>query len=159
MVSKIYQQRAKDVMCREVVTVNPQDTVHSALRLMVENQVSAIPVVDGHEKCVGMISSSDIVELTKDIDGELESLQVGASAQAWLAQGLMRNTTDESIEQLMSVDVASVVPDALLTEVASKMLRNRVHRVPVVDKSGRLLGLVSTTDIMAAFADSAMSDQ
>ncbi|MCA9229430.1 MAG: CBS domain-containing protein [Planctomycetales bacterium] len=155
---RIYQQRAKDVMCQEVVTVDPGDTVHSALKLMVENQVSALPVVDRHNVCVGMISSSDIVELTKDIDEEFESLEETGTASAWLAQWLVRNTTHESIEQIMSVDVASVGPDALLSSVASKMLRNRVHRVPVVDSHGRLLGLVSTTDIMAAFADSALPE-
>ncbi len=155
METGIYKQRVRDVMSRDVVSVHSQETIHEALRLMVENRVSALPVVDRTNRCIGMVSSSDLVELTKDLEDEFESLEEDPTAELWLVKRLVNNTTHEVVDDLMSGDVASVRPEALLSKVATVMLRNRVHRLPVVDHDDRLVGIISTMDILAAFADSA----
>ena len=49
----MYEMRVKDVRVKDVVNVNPPDTLDEALNLIVENRVSALPVVDGHRRCVG----------------------------------------------------------------------------------------------------------
>lgn len=151
----IYKQRAKDVMSRDVVSVHSHATVHEALKLMVENRVSALPVVDRSNRCIGMVSSSDLVELTKDLEDELESLENDPATELWLVKRLVSSTTHETVDELMSGDVASTRPEALLSNVATTMLRNRVHRLPVLDTDDHVVGIISTMDILGAFADSA----
>ena len=59
------------------------------------------------------------------------------------------------VSELMTDTVATVGPDTSLTDAAREMLRDRVHRLPVVDEKQRLLGIVSTMDLLGAFADGA----
>ena len=155
MTNGIYKQRAKDIMSKDVVTVHPQDTVHDALKLMVENRVSSLPVADRRNRCLGMVSSSDFIELTKEMDDEFDGLLEGPSGEISLVKTLVDETTHGRIDEVMSEDVASVDPEMLLSKVAALMLRNRIHRVPVLDKDDCILGIISTTDILAAFVDSA----
>ena len=55
MTTTTNELRVKDVMSKHVVAISPADTLHEALELIVENRVSALPVVDGRERCVGML--------------------------------------------------------------------------------------------------------
>ena len=56
-----HQLAASDFMQRDVVTVAPDDTLRDALALMTENHVTGLPVMDGKSRCVGLITSSDIL--------------------------------------------------------------------------------------------------
>ena len=156
MTTGIYRLRAKDVMSNDVVFVHPEDSINEVLQLMVENRVAALPVMDRSQRCIGMISSSDLVEITKDLDNEMKSLDATESISiGWLAKRLVNQTTQEQVCEVMSENVASVRPDTPLAEVAAKMVRERVHHLPVLDIQERLVGILSTMDIMAALADSA----
>ena len=74
MATSVYSIRAKDVMSRDMVTINAKDTVHDALQLMAENKVSALPVVDRNGQCIGIVSTSDIVDVTRDLEEGLDIL-------------------------------------------------------------------------------------
>ena len=54
----------KDVISHDVVSINPQDTLREALSTMVENHVSALPVVDSRGHCVGIISVTDLLGMS-----------------------------------------------------------------------------------------------
>ncbi len=156
MAKDVYDRRAKDVMSRDVVTIDAKDSAHDALQLMAENSVAALPVVDRQSRCVGFVSTSDFVEVTRDMDAGLSELE-NADQALWGAylERLGDNIAHQSVTELMSESVVSVGPDAPLFEVASRMLREHVHRLPVVDGNDRLLGIVSMTDILAAFVECA----
>ena len=66
--SDVYEKRVKDVMSRDLVTIDAKDSVHEALQLMAENKVAALPVVDRQGRCVGIISTSDLVDVTRDLE-------------------------------------------------------------------------------------------
>ena len=76
MAQNIYDKRVKDIMSRDTVTLNAEDTVHEALTLMGENRVSALPVVNAHDQCVGILSTSDLVDMTRDVDDDLYQLDL-----------------------------------------------------------------------------------
>lgn len=152
MSSRLYEQLAKDVMSKDVVTVNARDTVHDALEVMIENKVSALPVVDHQGHCVGMLSTHDFVDVTYELDEGLTALE--HESELWwgsFVRNLSQNVGQQSVMDLMTEDVVSVRPDTPLVEAASVMLRERVHRLPVVDHEGRLLGIVSMSDVLRAF--------
>lgn len=152
-----YQTRVKDVMSKGVVSARSGDTVHEALVLMDENRVHALPVVDHRDRCIGMFSSTDILELTREIEGELGDLdRLSEESRLGLSDLVSRHSLgQQTIGELMSDDVASVGPDSTLVEASQKMLRYHVHRLPVVDEQQKLLGIVSTMDVLKAFVGGA----
>ena len=156
MTTAATQVRVQDVMSKNVVAVGPEDSLHDALALIVENRVSALPVVDGRERCIGMLSTSDLIDLTHDLDDALHNLgRPGDNQRPWLFERLAEVLGSERVATQMTENVATIGPAMLLPEAAGLMLRNRVHRLPVVDESERLLGILSTTDILGVVADDA----
>ena len=156
MNNNIYTHRIKDIMSRDVVTINAGDTVHEARTLMGENRVSALPVVDGHSHCVGILSTSDLVDMTRDVDDDLYHLDmVDPTSRRFLLEKLAHSMGGETVQSFMSEVVMTIDAETTLGKATREMLRNRVHHLPVVDSSDRLIGIVSTIDILSEFADGA----
>lgn len=148
----IYKRVAKDIMTKHVATIHSQETIHDALLLMGENRLSALPVVNQTGKCVGMISQSDIISMARDKDIEDSEMVAAKNSAADLLFGgvALDEITNERVEDMMSDRVVMAAPDESVTEVADKMLEQEVHHIPVVDGEDRLIGIVSTMDILAA---------
>jgi CBS-domain-containing membrane protein len=153
MTKNPYRLRVKDVLSKDVVTISVDDTLQTALEHMAESRLSALPVVDGHERCVGILSASDIVEIARNLNEEMHDL--GRSDEAsyeWLRDNLANHDlARRTVEEFMTDSVATVTADVSLADAARDMLRYRVHRLPVVDKKGTLLGIISTMDVLTAF--------
>ncbi len=155
MARDLYSIHVREIMSKEVVTVAPHDSLHESLQLMVENKVTAVPVVDGHDRCVGMLSSSDFLEITSDLDGELSELEgLEGAAERWVVKQLGKGIGHDQVADHMTDHVATISSEAKLIEAAAVMLRNHVHRLPVIDASHRLVGIVSTMDLMRAWVES-----
>ena len=156
MSTNVYEKRVKEVMSRDLVTIDARDSVHDAIELMAENKVAALPVVDRQGKCIGFLSSSDLVEVTREVDAGLSELE-GSDQTLWGAylDKLGDHVGHQNVIDLMSEEVVAIDADAPLFDAASKMLREHVHRLPVLNSKGVLLGIVSMTDILRAFVDSA----
>ncbi len=156
MSNNVYQKRIKDVMSRDVVTIDAADTIHEALTLMGENRVSAIPVVDRADNCVGILSTSDLVDMTRDLDDDLYSLDlVDPTSRRFLLDKLAHSMGAEPVQSFMSEAVTTVDAETTLATATREMLRNRIHHLPVVDSNGHLIGIVSTMDVLEAFANGA----
>lgn len=152
----IYDRKIKDIMSRDVVTLSAGDTIHDALVLMGENRVSALPVVDRHNHCVGILSTSDLVDMTRDVDDDLYHLDlVDPTSRRFLLDKLAHSMGAETVQSFMSETVATVEPNTTIARATREMLRNRVHHLPVVDDNNHLLGIISTMDVLAEFADAA----
>lgn len=156
MPHELYHQRVKDAMNRDVVTVHVQDTVQDALNLMLENKVSGLPVLDHQGKCVGMLSSRDFMDMTHELDMDFdEDLSVSGVWWNSFMRGLSENIGAKSVMDLMSEDVVSVRADDLLVDAARIMLREKIHRLPVLGAHKRLIGIISTTDMLRALVAAA----
>jgi CBS domain-containing protein len=149
--------RLTDVISHDVVYVNPQDTLREALSVMVENRVSAMPVLNVHGRCVGVISVTDLLAMTKDLSDELNALsEAGRLDHEALVEKLEHaDVLTDQVKDWMSPDVVSVEVNSTLQHAAHQMLRNRVHRLIVLDKDNHVVGVVSTMDLLAAFAGDA----
>lgn len=147
----------QDVLSKDVVAVTVADTVQDALAMMVENRVSALPVVTAKEVCVGILSATDLIALTRDLNDDLSQMQVGELNHQWLLDQLAaQDFGRRRVDELMTDVIETVRPETTLIEAGRLMLRNRIHRLPVVDDEGHLLGIVSTTDLLTAFVDGAI---
>ena len=145
----------KEIISTDVVSINPRDTIREALDVMVENHVSALPVVDVRGHCVGVISVTDLLGMTKDLSDELNALsETGGFDHEVLVQKLERaDLLTELVQDLMTTDVISVGVESTIKHAAKQMLENRVHRLVVLDFNHCVVGVVSTMDLLAAFAD------
>jgi CBS domain-containing protein len=153
---QLYRRRVKEVMSRQVVTISVNDKVHDALELMMENRVSALPVVDHRGRCVGILSTSDFVDVTYELDEGLSAVE--HQSEIWwrlFVKNVSQNIGQQSLMDMMTEDVISSSPDDLVVKAASTMLRERVHRLPVLDNERRLLGIISTTDVLRAMVEAA----
>ncbi len=153
MTSKFGDQPVKSVMSRQVVSISHHETLHEALRLMTDNRVAAIPVVDQHDTCIGILSTSDLIDVTREVDEELYQHEDDDSPRGWLVGLLADRLGHQHVESVMTDSVATVSPTTTVTDAAAEMLENFVHRLPVVSDSGKLLGIVSATDILRALVD------
>lgn len=154
MTEKAHQRRVKDIMSRAVVTLDADDTIHDALELLVANRVSALPVVDKRNNCIGILSTTDLVDFTRDIGDDVREVdELDPSSRRWLVDKLLHTVGQESVGVYMSEGVATVDLECSLSSAAREMVRNRVHHLPIVDHRGQLAGIISTMDILAAFAD------
>lgn len=154
MCSDPYKMTVGDVMSRDVVSVMADDTVHDCIQRMVENRVYSLPVLGMHNECVGFISSSDLMEVTQELDEDLSDLEnADAVTGRWLLERLMEGVGHTKVAEVMSEDVATVGEDTRLSKAAREMLRNGVHRLPVVNLKDHVVGIISTTDILSAFVD------
>lgn len=149
MVVGIYKQTAKDVMTKHVTTLRTNDTIHYALMMMAENDLSAIPVVDPAGRCVGIITQRDIITEAREKDVE-DSERSENRPPHMLPMGSVSldELTNERVDDMMSEKVVTVGPGDAVTDVADRMLKGGIHHIPVVDEDDQLLGIVSTMDIL-----------
>src|SRR5262249_41849773 len=109
--------RAADVMVHDVVTVTPDTSVAEAVRLLIERDISALPVIDQQRHLVGMLSEADLMRRaeigTEPAPGWLESL-VGAST---LAEEFARSH-GKKVGEVMTQGVIAVAEDTPLSEIA-----------------------------------------
>jgi CBS domain-containing protein len=153
----LFQRRVKHVMSKVVITADAQDTLHEALVLMHENRLATLPVVDQRERCVGIISASDLVELASQLEQEISDLgKVSEISRQWLVDRLTQHDLgQQKLAERMTAAVMSIDAEATLSVAAAEMLRHRVHHLPVLDEHGKLRGILSTMDILNAFVEAA----
>jgi CBS domain-containing protein len=152
----IYRQHVRDVMVKHVVAVHANDQVSDALKTMLENRVSALPVVDAHDCCVGVISATDLLHVAQQLGGELEALHQAEGLSRELLEEQLERTgfSNQVVQEVMTHSAVTVEPDSTLVTAAAAMIRNHIHRLAVTDAKGKLLGIVSTMDIIRALAES-----
>ena len=143
----IYKQTVKDIMTKHVTTLRADDTIHYAIMMMAENDLSAIPVVDHLGKCIGMITQRDIITEAREKD--VEGLERVEAYNVLAFRGVMLDElTNERVQDMMSEKVVGVHPDDAVTQVADKMLEQSIHHLPVMNDDNEILGIISTMDIL-----------
>ncbi len=149
-----YSELVGDVMVPEVHTVSVGQTLHEVLDVMLENGVATVPVIDDGRRCVGMIAAVDLLAPTHSLDHDLQELAtVSQEGREDFVDIFERSGLSESmVEDFMSTNVVSVSASTPLPDAAVTMLENQIHHLAVLDESSRLVGILSTMDILNAFA-------
>lgn len=118
--------KVRDIMTANPATCDPETSAEQAARLMEQHDCGALPVVQkDSRRLVGMVTDRDL-------------------AIRGLAHGKGGNTP---VRELMTANVATVQEDDDVADVEKVMARQQVRRVPVVDDSGRPVGLVAQADL------------
>lgn len=117
---------ARDVMTPNPACCTPTMTLDEVAKLMVHNDCGEIPVIDGSDQPVGVITDRDIVCRV-------------------VAEG--KNPTAYTAEQFMSQPIVTVPADTPLDEVVATMEKHQIRRMPVVDEQGSCVGIISQADL------------
>lgn len=126
--------RCSDIMSRDVITAGPQDTVDEAWQRLAHHRVKALPVIDAAGKLVGIVSLHDFF--------------IGQSAP--VPNQLPRMSTARRVEDIMTRRVRSAGPEQPIAELVKGFSDGGLHHLPVVDAGGRVVGMVTQSDLVAA---------
>jgi len=113
---------AKDIMTRDVITVEPTTSVRDLARILSQKRISGVPVVNSKGKILGVVSEADIV-----------------------------GKKGKQVKAIMTKRVISVTEDTPVEEIAALMIGHKIKRVPVM-RGDKLAGIVSRADIVSAIA-------
>jgi CBS domain-containing protein len=150
--------QVKDVMTRNVISVGPEESVLKAARLMLQNRISGLPVIDKDGELVGIVTEGDF----------LRRSEIGTQRRRpkWLefivGPGRLAedyvHASGRKVDEIMTLDPCVVGEDDSLEKVVTLMQRRRVKRLPVM-RDGRIVGIVSRANLMHGLASLARDAQ
>ncbi len=117
--------KAKDLMTKEVITVNEEMSVVNLAKILCENKISGVPVVDKDKKLVGVVTEKDLINI--------------------IFSGNVRNT---KVGDIMSRNIIKFTPDTDIDKIALAISEKNVRRVIIVDDKDKVVGIVSRRDII-----------
>ena len=141
----------KDVMTKEVITVNENDTVEKSASILAKHDLSGLPVVDDNGRVVGIITEGDLIKHNSEV-------QVPAFLE--ILGGIIYlddpNKYLDDVKKSMGYFVKTVMTDDVITinqnekveDAASLLVRKKIKKLPVLDEDGKLVGIISRKDVM-----------
>ena len=146
--------KARDIMTPDPITVAPDAGVVEAARLMTDNNVGALPVIDDG-RLVGLVTEGDLIMQDVRIEYPtyiqlLDGFIMYPPAHARFEHEL-KKAVAATVEDVMTAEPVTVSADAPIEDVATLLSERDVSRLPVLD-AGRLVGIVSKHDIVRAIA-------
>ena len=143
--------QVRDVMTRNVISVKAEEPILTAVRLMLQNRISGLPVVDTSGALIGIVTEGDFLRR-----GEIGTTRKRSKwLEFLLGPGRLADeyvhTSGRKVSEVMTPDPSTVSEDDALETVVKLMERHRIKRLPVVRK-GQLVGIISRANLMHALA-------
>lgn len=144
--------KARDVMTSPVVTVGESATVAEVAGILVSKRISAVPVVSQAGRLVGIVSEGDLLHRVEaGTERPRPWWLLVISGDRPLAADYVKSHTTR-ITDVMTRDVRTADPEMPLDEIAELLGKAHIKRVPIVNKDGELVGIVSRANIIQAIA-------
>lgn len=141
-----FERRSGGISCgaamsRDVATVTPDTSLEAALMLLRKHSIKALPVIDSERRVIGILTQTDLVD---------RAASLRAGLQAGLGAVFRRHGGRAVVADIMSSPVLTATPDLPLGRLIPIMSDAGHHHLPVVDEEGKLAGIVTQTDVIAA---------
>lgn len=142
--------KVSEVMHREVATLHPDSPITAVVELLLDKDFTAVPVVDDQDKVVGMVSDNDL--LTRG--GMKVTISLKRATDLDYVRGLHDSLENphHKVSEVMTRQVVTITPDAILARAARLMVEKHLKRLPVVDSDGKLVGILGRLDILNTIA-------
>jgi CBS domain-containing protein len=153
-------RKVKEFMKKKVLYFTPGDSIFEVAKKLSHHNISGAPVID-KDKVIGVISDADIIKFMKlelpEESGAISESELGVSLMFLdlvkrhldLSKELKKMSSTK-IKDLMSTAVVSIDPEASIHDAATLMQKSDVHRLPVIDDKGKLVGIISRADLIRA---------
>jgi CBS domain-containing protein len=136
----------KDVMSTHVIAVRQNASYKDMAAMLHEQRVSAFPVLDEHNKVIGVVSESDL--LTKEaLEGTVPGM-----LQSMMSQREHARASAVTAAELMTKPPVTIGPDEPVTQAARLMYSRRLKRLPVTSDDGTLIGIVTRADVLSVYS-------
>ena len=144
----------RDIMDTDVPTVTVADSVETVLRVLRDNELPGVPVVNEGGRCVGIITEADLVISEEGADLHLPHYFQLFGGVVFLEsmshfEERVRKAFASSAGDMMTPNPLTIEPDATVREAARLIARKKHNRLPVVEH-GRLVGVVTRVDVLDA---------
>ena len=132
------------IMTKVVISVLPDADILTASRILSENRVSGMPVVDKDNHVLGVISEGDILSAV----GMGEHHNFKDIVRRMLGEAVPKSQTTSTVENAMSSPAVTAKLETDVREAAAVMNDRKIKRLPVIDQEKRLIGIISRADIV-----------
>ena len=132
--------RVKNRMTHNPITASPKTNYNEALRIMQQNDIKHLPILDSHEKLVGIVTHNDMLEAEPSPVTSLSVFEIAS---------LLEKVTMETI---MKRPVLAIHENCSITNAANFMLSNEIGCLPVM-REDKLVGIITDTDIFKIFIE------
>ncbi|AOT71699.1 CBS domain-containing protein [Geosporobacter ferrireducens] len=143
--------KAKDIMNRQIITVTEEMTVDETARILLDNKISGVPVVDEQNKVIGIVSETDLIYREKHLHipsfiSILDGVIFLESTKELEYQ--VRKMAAFKVKDVMTKKVLTIHEDTELEDIVDKIVEKKINRLPVIDSEGKLVGIVTRSDIL-----------
>ncbi len=128
-----------EIMTTDVIFLRPGDTMEKVADIFRMNNIHHIPIIDENGKVVGIVSQSDYHKILHGFT--LFKTEKSEEYNKAILRSLL-------VKEVMTKQVAKLNPDDKLTVAAGYFRENLFHAIPVVDRKGSLVGIISTYDML-----------
>lgn len=142
--------KARDIMSREITTVYPDTEIIQAANLMLARHLNGLPVVDREGRLKGIICQSDLMAQQRKIPLPSYFVLLDSAIQLTTSheiEHVIKKMAATKVADAMTRDPVTVEPETSLEDIATLMVENGIHTVPVLDK-GWLVGVIGKEDIL-----------
>lgn len=147
--------QAIDIMTPKVVSVGPDAEVREIAQLLLKHRISAVPVVDGEHRVIGIVSEGDLMRRVKDDSDQRHSWWLSLFAGGKDAGDYVKSHGRKAHE-VMTPDPLTVEENTPLHSIARMLEKHHIKRVPVV-REGKLVGIVSRANLLQGIANAAVA--
>jgi len=148
--------KAKDVMTGNVISIDPEQTVLQAARLMLQHHISGLPVVDAGGRLVGILSEGDFLRRRETQTEHRRSRWLEFLMGPGKIASEYTHSHGNKVGEVMTTDLRTVDEETTLEEIVELMERHRIKRVPVM-RGNKMVGIVTRSNLMHAMVSMARS--
>jgi CBS domain-containing protein len=145
------KEKVEEIMTGNVITVKENDSLLKVAEVFKENKIAGAPVVNEQAEVVGVISEFDML---KRLDNFRWFTPVFTALDVLHLRDDKRREVEKvsemNVKEVMSKNPKTVLPDTLIDDATQIMHSTGFNRLPVVDKTGKLVGIVARADIIAS---------
>jgi CBS-domain-containing membrane protein len=143
--------KAEDVMVSTVITVGVDANIGEVAAILLNNHISAAPVIDEKGELVGIVSEGDLMRRPEIGTTKRHSWWLELISNKWASATEYIKSHSRKVADVMTRDLITAKPDTPLGDIAGLLERNQIKRVPIVE-GGKLVGIVSRANILQALA-------
>ncbi|BBD59236.1 signal transduction protein [Nostoc sp. HK-01] len=156
-VCKQMSKTVADVMSRDPIVVRAETPLKEAIQILAEKRISGLPVVDDVGQLVGIISETDLMWQETGVTPPayimfLDSVIYLKNPATYDRD--LHKALGQTVGEVMSKNAVTISPNKTLKEAAQMMHDRNVHRLPVLDTEGQVVGILTRGDVIRAMAAS-----
>jgi CBS domain-containing protein len=145
--------KAKNIMTKDVIKVEPSTTVEELARILTDKKISGAPVVDDSGKLIGIVTENDLISK----NSRLHIPTILRLFDAYIPLGTsrleigIRKMAASTVGEICTKEVVTVDDEASLEYIATLMTEKKIHLLPVM-KEGNMVGIIGKKDVLKSFA-------